>query len=179
MISEFTLKRAAEHVRRNEGTVPHMYLDTAGLLTFGCGFRPPLSKYMWKPSLQHAEADAKDVLSVLDKGVHTAAWYKPYCRAYLEPEEIARVLLIKLREYEQQLNLVGWALDKRPATIQVVILDMAYNLGVVGLSKFKKFRAAIETADWVEAAAQCKRGGISDQRNIETAQMILGCVSAV
>jgi GH24 family phage-related lysozyme (muramidase) len=52
-------------------------------------------------------------------------------------------------------------------------LDMVYNLGLEGLLKFKKLKAAVESGDWASAAAQSHRNGPSDDRNDWTSDMFL------
>ena len=43
-----------------------------------------------------------------------------------------------------------------PDEAQLVIANMMFNMGRTRLTKFKKFIAAVESADWMEASAQMK-----------------------
>ena len=43
-----------------------------------------------------------------------------------------------------------------PEEAQLVIANMMFNMGRTRLSKFKKFIAAVEDSDWMEASAQMK-----------------------
>ena len=46
--------------------------------------------------------------------------------------------------------------DTLPPDVQMVIVDMIFNLGVGGFSAFKKMIAAVERADWSSAAAEMR-----------------------
>ena len=44
--------------------------------------------------------------------------------------------------------------DELPEEVQRIIANMMFNMGRPRLSKFKKFRAAVDESDWSEAAVQ-------------------------
>ena len=44
--------------------------------------------------------------------------------------------------------------DDFPEEVQQVVVNMMFNMGRTRLSKFKKFNAALEAADWKEAAVE-------------------------
>ena len=65
--------------------------------------------------------------------------------------------------------------DDLDETRQVVLVDMAYNLGIAGLLKFKRMLAAVETARWEDAAAEMLLSKWADQvggRAAELAEMM-------
>ncbi|KAL3858456.1 hypothetical protein ACJMK2_013046 [Sinanodonta woodiana] len=41
-----------------------------------------------------------------------------------------------------------------PNEVQLIILNMRFNLGYSGLEKFKKFREAVNNGDWDKAAVE-------------------------
>lgn len=41
-----------------------------------------------------------------------------------------------------------------PEEVQLIIANMMFNMGLTRLSKFKMFKAAVESSDWEEAAVQ-------------------------
>lgn len=49
---------------------------------------------------------------------------------------------------------IPWALKLDPAR-HAVLVNMAFNLGLGGLLKFKKMLAAMEQGNWEEAAIEC------------------------
>jgi len=73
--------------------------------------------------------------------------------AGLDDEEIMFLLQHRLKKIITQLEQFEWY-AKLNHVRQKVLIDMAYNLGMAGLLKFKKMIAAIELGDYPEAARQ-------------------------
>lgn len=67
--------------------------------------------------------------------------------------------------------------DDLPLPAQVVILDMAYNLGEAGLAKYRHFISACHSGDWGTAAANSTRHGIQTARNDWARATLKGIVS--
>ncbi|KAL3858447.1 hypothetical protein ACJMK2_013038 [Sinanodonta woodiana] len=44
-----------------------------------------------------------------------------------------------------------------PEEVQLIILNMRFNLGHTGLDKFEKFRQAVDNRNWVEAASEMEK----------------------
>ena len=173
MVKKSVLDTVTAMIKRHEGAVNHLYLDSRGNVTFGYGFRPPLNRYHWHPSLQHAIADAV-VLGDMqhDYQKYTARYYKRFTRAYMTPEDMQAVLDQKVAEYARQVDR-DWDLARFPECVQIALIDMGYNLGVTKLRGYVKMRAALDAGDFFEAALQSHRGGIGDRRNEETSDLIL------
>ncbi len=56
---------------------------------------------------------------------------------------------------------------------------MAFNLGVTGLvNKFPTFTRAAREGDWGKCADECRRRGISDERNEKTKELFNEAASA-
>lgn len=167
--------RAIDFIAVHEGFVPHMYRDTRGYLTFGYGFRPPIESYPWVPSIEEAHEDAARIerLNAVGK---SHRYYAKFCRATL-PEAACRKLLAHKvqRLYDSPTLVSDWRLHKLPEPAQVALLDMAYNLGIAGLGKFLRLRAAVNTDNWEIAAKECHRNGPSAGRNAATAALFLEC----
>lgn len=169
---------ACVFVSTHEGTVTHCYLDSDSLLTFGCGFRPPLNNYPWRPNLQYAIADAAAVQEAgksVDVAKTPADYYRPFCKAILAPADCQIVLAQKLGALSRQLQTRGWPITLWPPAAQVAVLDMAYNLGLGGLDKYPKLKAACLIQDWQTAAAECLRHGVGDARNADTRRLFESC----
>lgn len=177
-LSTETLIRAAKYVKGFEGSTQHIYLDTEGNATFGIGFRPPLDKYIWRPNLQAAQADLIIIESLRSEGVHPASWYFQHTTARLDSQSMMAVLMSKLDGLAISLNPM-WQLYALPLECQLVLLDMAYNLGIAGLNKYKKLHAAIIARDYNEAANQCARRGISTARNDSAKQLLISLCPVV
>ena len=69
------------------------------------------------------------------------------------PEHIAEELLIlKLEKLQRNANARFKWLEDMPQEVQAVILNMCYQLGVTGVSKFRKAISALQEGEWHEAA---------------------------
>lgn len=66
--------------------------------------------------------------------------------------EARKYLVLMLEKCERELSgkLAWWS--KLNLARQAVLLDMAYNVGIVGLLGFKKMLAALERGDYAKAA---------------------------
>ena len=68
-------------------------------------------------------------------------------------EDIAEdILMRKLERLRRNANSRFKWLEDMPVVIQEVILNMCYQLGVTGVSKFRKAISAFQEGDWDEAA---------------------------
>ena len=68
-------------------------------------------------------------------------------------EDIAEDILIrKLERLKRNANSRFKWLEDMPVVVQEVILNMCYQLGVTGVSKFRKAISALQEGDWDEAA---------------------------
>ena len=68
-------------------------------------------------------------------------------------EDIAEEILIrKLEKLKRNANARFQWLEDMPQEVQAVVLNMCYQLGVTGVSKFRKAISALQEGDWSEAA---------------------------
>lgn len=168
-----------------EGIIPHIYKDSLGLITCGVGFLIPnvgaLSRFPWFPSLQDAVADYKLVEAepyqyktpAGQERVRTASHYRQFCKARLTEPAMRAVFNARIADIRKLLHK-DWQLARCPEQAQVALIDMAYNLGVGGLNRFVKLRAAVLAQDWATAAKECNRRGIQQPRNDATAELFRG-----
>jgi len=85
----------------------------------------------------------------------------------IEKDEADAVLQLKLKKIIESdlvlfLDEVGHLDEKR----LMILIEMIYQLGAVGVKGFKKFRAAILAEDWEEAANQ----GLDSKWHAQTPQ---------
>jgi GH24 family phage-related lysozyme (muramidase) len=162
-----------------EGAIPHMYLDSVGLVTAGVGFMIPntdaLKFYPWSPNLQEAQADFLILQDLRAEGIRSARYYRKHTHARLSDEAMRQIFANKVSDFRHNLQK-DWNLNALPAPVQIALVDMAYNLGVGGLSKYRKLYEACIKRDWATAAKECRRSGPSEARNAETAAHFLGAV---
>ena len=68
-------------------------------------------------------------------------------------EDIAEEILIrKLERLKRNANSRFKWLEDMPVVVQEVVLNMCYQLGVTGVSKFRKAISALQEGEWDEAA---------------------------
>lgn len=160
-----------------EGVIPHLYLDTRGNVTCGVGFllanRAAVDAYEWHPNLNAAHADY-DKVRVMAPG-HVASYYASACTAHLTDETMHEHFDRHVASVRSQLAS-SWHLADLPRDAQIALVDMAFNLGVAGLDKFKKLHAAVDARDWATAATECSRKGVQQARNDATRDLFLGLV---
>ena len=87
------------------------------------------------------------------------------------PEALCWSLLRKRidDEFLPGLKTIFDSWDTIPTSAKRALVDMVYNPGVKGLTKFKILIGHVQKAEWDKAAAACHRKGIPDDRNDWTA----------
>ena len=70
------------------------------------------------------------------------------------PERVNEVFQTDVQTYIKETQKVFPDLINKPDLIQIVLVNMCFNLGAPRLRKFKKFIAAIEAQEWLEAALE-------------------------
>lgn len=110
-------------IKKYEGFVPKMYLDSLGKATIGYGHLIT-EKDNFQEGVEYSKEELEEVFNQdFNKAVDGA------------------------NELTSQLSLVL-------ATVKGVIIEMVFQLGKTGVSKFKKFFIALENQDYNEAANQ-------------------------
>ena len=167
-----------EWFARHEGNVPHMYLDTVGVVTVGIGTA------LFKAGDAIALAFVRRGTTVTaDAATIEAEWaevkkqakgkladaYKPFTQLDLPPAEVSRKFKTHIATFEEQLRTKWVKYPDFPKPAQLGLLDMIYNLG--SFTDFPSFVTAINNEDWAEAARQCHRRGPSESRNRATKEL--------
>jgi len=158
-----------------EGVVPHLYKCTAGVVTWGVGFTGGIlaaRRLPWSPQGQ-LDLDWIEVES-LPAG-KLPSFYRARTSARLSDAAMRAEFQHHVQDFEQRLIKNHPRYLTYPHLVRIALLDMAFNLGVGGLLKFKKLLAACERGDWDEAAVQCVRRGIQAQRNESTQALFENC----
>jgi GH24 family phage-related lysozyme (muramidase) len=171
-----------------EGTLPHVYLDTVGLVTVGVGHMIPNAEAAQALSFvvrANGAAATPDQIAAeyanvsrQQKGL-LAARYQQFTALDMTDSAIQDLLSADVAAIEAGVASRFAGYDGYPEPAQDALLDMAFNLGVAGLaSHFPHLKAAAEAKDWATCAAQCHRNGISDERNDRTKALFESAVSA-
>lgn len=175
------LEKVRALIKQHEGSIPYMYLDTRGNVTVGVGqLLSTVADAQQLPfvrrttqasaSAEEIEADFNNVAS--QQAGQVAQAYQQYTQLELTQEAIDALLDQRIAEFQDGLQGAYQGFDSYPDTVQEALLDMSFNLGLSGLvNKFPKLRQAAEAGNWQVCAQECKRRGISDERNQATQEL--------
>ncbi len=160
---------------KSEGSVPHLYLDTHGLVTVGVGeCLELLSEAQGLAFVRRSDGvtASPDEIATDWNAVRAcppgrlAHGYRNSTELELPENDIEWLLLERVAEFESGLERQFEGYDALPALVRMALVDMAFNLGLTGLpEKFPKFCAAIARGDFMTAAAESKRRGVAGRRN--------------
>jgi GH24 family phage-related lysozyme (muramidase) len=168
----FNAEQWTEHFARFEGKVDHFYLDGEGLVTIGIGCQifipqelPMISKTAGGlATRQDIQADF-DAVKALEAG-RAPAYYDRVCRLRMTDAAIVYLFNSRLNSMIQKVCDTVVDLSQFPEPAALAVIDMAFNLGVAGLThKFPKFLNAFLAKDWKTCSLECKREGIQKERN--------------
>ena len=164
-----------------EGSIPWMYLDTRGKVTVGVGLLLPDAGAAQKlpfvigthPATQSEIAAEFARVDAMPMG-RPALFYRQAGSPELPRPEIDSLLRTVLAGFEAELRRAMTGYDALPDSVKLALLDMAYNLGPQGLLEgYPRLIRAVETGNWVQAAANSFRHGPGAARNQWTQQMFL------
>jgi hypothetical protein len=204
MLTPLLLRAVRDDLDMWEEPVEWMYLDSEGLVTVGCGVQLATAgeaakiPFYRKDTLKAAtEAEIKAEWEELHKGAKaqkSAAGKKKFSAAHYKSSTLLRITeetsdALRDRHIEadyRNLKFIYRDFDAFPLKAKVALFDMIYNLGVgrratskhraSGLRRFAQLNAAIERRDWESAARLCRRHGIPEDRNRDTAALFRACV---
>ena len=134
---KYDINTFVNKVRVHEGLVLTVYKDTLGIDTIGIG-RNLQDRGISKEELDHMDIPSMD--AVYEHGITEADAY------YLATNYIAIV--------EKELARAKPCVYDLDAVRQLIVMDMAFNMGVPRLCKFKKMWAAIEAGDFDTASVE-------------------------
>ena len=132
---KYDLNTFVEKVRQHEGLVLTVYKDTLGIDTIGIG-RNLEGRGISKEELDYMDIPSID--AIYEHGITEADAY------YLATNDIAIV--------ENELARAKPCVYDLDAVRQLIVMDMAFNMGVPRLCKFKKMWAALKEQDYINAS---------------------------
>lgn len=179
------LQTSYDALKRWEGVIPYLYLDSVGLVTIGIGFMLPnvfsastlpFVNTSGEPSTQaEIAADFNRVKSLPANKLPT--YYHSFSSPLLPQAEINRLLAANVSSFEISLRKMYSGYDTYPDSVKVGLIDMCYNLGSAKLkAQYPKFNRAVQTHNWILAADQCHRNGPSAERNEFTQKLFLEAI---
>lgn len=177
----FTSERR-ELIKRGEGCITHMYLDTVGKVTVGVGNMLPSADAAAELPFHNREtgeaASADEIrreyetVARQEKG-RAAPSYKQFTRLDLDEDSIHELLDSRIADFESGLRRDFPDYDSYPDPARLSLMDMAFNLGNSGLvNKFPSFTRAARAGDWAGCAAECERPQLSAERNNEIRSLL-------
>ena len=174
------LEDIKNHTARFEGTIEHMYLDTAGYVTVGVGNKLDSAAHAQQLEFVERSTQRKataaqiaadfETVSTQPKGM-LASKYAPHTKLELQSTAVDALLDRRIRSFEADLRRIYQGYEGFPHEVRLALLDMAYNLGSYALEhRWPRFNAAIASGDWAGAARDCHRRGVPEARNEWTKQ---------
>src|SRR5262245_4348221 len=155
------IARLRRFIEDHEGRRVTAYLDSRGIPTVGVGFNLRRS-------------DAKGKTAAL--GVS----YDALCRGAvsLTDQQIDALLDADIAAAMADARHIVHGFDVLPPDVQMVIVDMIFNLGIAGFAAFKKMIAAVECADWSTVASEMRDSMRYHQVGLRASQdiaLVTGC----
>jgi lysozyme len=154
------LKGIIPRIKQHEGVKPKKYTDSRGIPTVGIGF-----------NLNRSDADAKL------KSIGANPIKVKQGKQALTEAQMNSLLIGDLKTANKSASELVSDMTSHPATIQGVLIEMAFNLGKKGLSEFKNFLALINAKKYPEASKEMLKSSWSKQVE-KRAQTLAGIVSA-
>jgi GH24 family phage-related lysozyme (muramidase) len=167
-----------------EGMIPWLYCDVRGFATTGIGnlVASPVdcAGHPWRHQANGASTTPGEAETLWEHTTDAyrkdlgAAAYRNISDLRLDKDYIQGLVATRLeRDFIPGIKKLCHDFDMWPLPARQAIVDMAYNLGVGGLSKFHKLIAACQTRDWTTAASECGRSTSRESRNAWTAAKFL------
>ncbi len=165
------IQMLAADTERDEGRVPHLYLCSRGHVTVAVGLKVNSLTEALTLRLSPVGAIAADYEAVRSAPVGmVASYYAHITTARMKDADIDALLAADTERFLVSIRASLPYYDELPSAAQRAVFGMAYNLGLGGFGKYVKLRAALDARNWERAAAECRRDGISAERNSQTAE---------
>jgi lysozyme len=130
----------AKYLTLNEGIRTRRYYDSRGFPTIGAGFN--LARPGARAAIEAGGADFDRIKSGKDT---------------LSESQIAALLAADARTAIEVARSLFPGFDNYEPARQLVLADLAFNLGEAKLANFKVFISAVNAGDWDGAAAALRR----------------------
>ena len=161
----------------------HMYVDSGGHVATGAGHRlanaaaaaalPWRHRGTGRPASRPDIDDAFHRVRVQGSG-RTALAYRVASDLVLPHGVVGDLVIARLdRELLPGLRGVFRTFDRYPAPARRALVEMAFDLGLARLCKFRNLIAACERGAFATAAEHCHRRGRRDPRNAATRTLFL------
>jgi len=134
------LNELVKYLAFNEGLRTRRYYDSRGFPTVGVGFN--LARPGAKAAIEAAGADFDRIKSGKDG---------------LTQNQVTALLASDARAAIDAAQSLFPDFDNYDPARQLILADLAFNLGEAKLETFKRFISAVKSGDWVDAAAALRK----------------------
>jgi GH24 family phage-related lysozyme (muramidase) len=152
-------------LRRWEGCVPWMYLDTRGYVTVGIGCMLPFIDAALRLPFRNVNvvrAATIDEVKIryeqvksLVAGRSASLYWMDHPRIELPVDACERIAIERLeREFLPALRKIFVGFDSLPLLARVVLVDIAWNVGCTGIEKYRRLIANVSARDWHAASEE-------------------------
>lgn len=146
-----------------EGDTAWPILDThtPPLFTVGIGCQVPLTEALTLPWTSNgATLDAQGIVAQYARvtameGGKVASYYRYDGCMMLSGTPRLALFQKRVDAAYRQLGTLFPVFDSYPGAVKTALLNLAFNLGIGGLLKYKRLLTAVFARDWREAANQC------------------------
>lgn len=162
-------------LEKYEGKVNHLYLDSKGLVTVGIGHllssAADAQKLPFRNSSNTAatKEEIKTDFEAMKNQVPNklASSYKKFTTLYLSDDEINKLTIQHIGDFEVGLRRIYIGFDTFPIEARLALFDMAFNVGLNGLGKtWPTMNEAVKAKNWQKAADSSNRKSpVSPLRN--------------
>ena len=156
-----------KQLRVDEGCILHVYKDSLGLYTIGIG-RCLETKGLSVTECNYLNLDVYD-----KKGVIDALKVRGITQV-----EADQLLSNDINEFTDELyNRITW-IESAPEVVKIVLLNMAFNLGIAGLMSFHTTLGLIQSGNYIEASNQMLLSKWKDQvgdRAVRLSNLLASC----
>ncbi|GGB13764.1 hypothetical protein [Agarivorans gilvus] len=186
-LSTIVKTEVSKNIEKYEGRIPHLYLDTVGKVTVGIGHMVPNKAAMSTVTMYKKGANNLLILATAAEknAEYDAIKKQPFGRSYGASSFKKHTTLImkdadinaqrdkhiqsfykELTGYYTTVNGFNKTFDAMPTEVQKALFDMVFNLGITKLkNQYIKFNGFVKSENWINAAKQSNRIGISPIRN--------------
>lgn len=165
MLIDEELDQVCDVLIEHEGLIPWLYCDSRGFVTVGVGDKVTDLTVVTMPFVCQADgltpATTEQKLSAFirvqdffQKGL-TAGAYRACSDLRLDPEFCRRRLAYRIKsEFVPAIEKQCSQFAIFPLSVKLVLIDIAYNVGVAGFAAFQQLIAACNARHFAEAASQ-------------------------
>lgn len=142
------MRKIIEKIKFEEGRKYKIYKCTKGYLTIGDGIKMPLTD--------------DEIEKISKSRGYSITNEKIYNDFVLTDDECDILINSRLLDVLGSLNDCEW-FTKSPENVRIALVDMCYQMGFVGLSKFKKTIYHIKSKNFGLASEECLRSDWAKQ----------------